>query len=181
MIRDLAERIRFWKNADRVGPDILLTHWMLYYKSSARKLCKSKFKHFDDTAEFRPGAYAFTCSNISIGRRVVIRPNTVLHGGPSTGSTELVIEDDVLLGGGIHIYSGYHNFEDPNIPIIEQGFGKPEAVILKKGCWIGANAIILKGVTIGEHAVVGAGSIVTKSVPPLVVVAGNPAKVIRKL
>lgn len=49
------------------------------------------------------------------------------------------------------------------------------------GAWIGARAIILKGVTIGEGAIIGAGSVVTKDVPPWTIVAGNPAKIIRKL
>lgn len=54
-------------------------------------------------------------------------------------------------------------------------------VIISKGAWIGSRAIILKGVNIGEGAVIGAGSVVTKDVPPWTVVAGNPAKVIREL
>jgi acetyltransferase-like isoleucine patch superfamily enzyme len=47
--------------------------------------------------------------------------------------------------------------------------------------WIGANVIILKGVTIGEGAIVGAGSVVTKDVPPYTIVAGNPARIIREI
>ena len=47
--------------------------------------------------------------------------------------------------------------------------------------WIGMNCIILKGVTIGEGAIVGAGSVVTKSVPPWTIVGGNPAKVIKEI
>ena len=54
-------------------------------------------------------------------------------------------------------------------------------VILRKGCWIGANSIILPGVEIGENSVVGAGSIVTKSFPKGVVIAGNPAKLIKEI
>ena len=52
---------------------------------------------------------------------------------------------------------------------------------MKRGCWVGANAIILPGVTIGENAVVGAGSVVTKSIPDKVVAVGNPARIIRHL
>jgi acetyltransferase-like isoleucine patch superfamily enzyme len=54
-------------------------------------------------------------------------------------------------------------------------------VIIRDNVWIGMNAIILKGVTIGENSVVAAGAVVTKSVPPNVVVAGNPAVVIKTL
>jgi len=53
--------------------------------------------------------------------------------------------------------------------------------VLRKGCWIGANAVILPGVIIGENSVVGAGSVVTKSIPNGVIAVGNPAKVIRKI
>lgn len=54
-------------------------------------------------------------------------------------------------------------------------------IFIKDKSWIGFNSIILKGVTIGEGAIVGAGSVVTKSVPPYTIVAGNPAKIIREI
>ncbi|MFZ2631279.1 MAG: acyltransferase [Desulfosalsimonadaceae bacterium] len=54
-------------------------------------------------------------------------------------------------------------------------------IIISRGAWVGAKVIILKGVTIGEGAIVGAGSVVTRDVPPWTIVAGNPAKIIRQL
>jgi acetyltransferase-like isoleucine patch superfamily enzyme len=56
-----------------------------------------------------------------------------------------------------------------------------EPIQISMGVWIGAKTIILKGVTIGEGSVVGAGSVVTKNVPPWTIVAGNPARVIREI
>ncbi len=56
--------------------------------------------------------------------------------------------------------------------------GKSSPVVLEDYCWIGAGAIVLKGVTVGKHAIVGAGAVVTKSVPPRMIAAGNPARVI---
>lgn len=178
---EIKERFRFWNAADRIGPDIISTHWRLYLKSLMRKFCKRKFKYFDETAEFRPGAYAVGCSNISIGRRVVIRPGTFIIADSGENGAGITIEKDVLIGSGVHIYVDKHKFDDPGQPIIDQGYVKSREVILKKGCWIGANSIILPGVTIGENAVVGAGSVVTKNVPDRVVAVGNPAKVIKSI
>jgi hypothetical protein len=153
LISEIYGRISFWKNVDRIGPDIPGTHWMLHFKSTMSRLCKRKFKYFDDTAEFRPNAYAITCSKISIGSKVVIRPGTMLFADPRNGDNgSIIIEDDVLLGSGIHIYVANHRFDKPDIPHIQQGHYPPESVVLRKGCWIGANCII-QGLVVGpqEH------------------------------
>jgi acetyltransferase-like isoleucine patch superfamily enzyme len=171
--------MRFWNAADRIGPDMLSTHWRLYLKSTMLKLCMKKFKYFHNTAEFRPGAYAIGCSRISIGKRVVIRPGTMLHADTRENGAGIVIEDNVLMGSGIHIYVDTHKFDNSDTPLIDQGFYESREIILRNGCWIGANTIILPGVTVGENAVVGAGSIVTKDIPARTVAVGNPAKVVR--
>lgn len=179
LIFEIFRRIRYWKNADRIGPDIPGTHWMLHFKSSRRKLCKRKFKYFADTADFRPGAYAICCSKINLGQRVVIRPGSMLFADPRENGAGITIEDDVILGSGIHFYCHDHKFDNPAIQIIDQGHLKSKPIILKKGCWIGANCIILSGVTVGKNSVVGAGSVITKSLPDKVLAVGNPTKVIR--
>jgi acetyltransferase-like isoleucine patch superfamily enzyme len=56
-----------------------------------------------------------------------------------------------------------------------------ETTLVKKGASIGSGSTILSNVTIGEHAIVGAGSVVTKDVPPRTIVAGNPARVLRTI
>ena len=178
---EIFSRIRFWRNANRIGPDIPGTHWMLHFKSTMLKLCKKKFKYFDDTAEFRPGAYAICCAKISIGRRVVIRPASMLFADSREDGAGITIEDDVMLGSGVHLYVSNHKFDNPDLPIIDQGHMESESIILKRGCWIGANCILLPGVTVGENSVVGAGSVITKSLPDKVMAVGNPAKVIRKI
>jgi acetyltransferase-like isoleucine patch superfamily enzyme len=181
LLRELRDRVKFWKNADRIGPDIPATYWRLFMKSTMLKLCRKKFYHFADSAEFRPGAYAVGCSKISIGKRVVIRPGTHLHGATADLELGIIIEDDVLIGSGVHIYINNHNFDNPDIPIIDQGHYTAKPVTLKKGCWIGANAVLLPGVTIGENSVVGAGAVVTRSIPDRVLAAGAPAKVIKAI
>lgn len=175
-------RIKFWNDVDRVGQDILSTHWRLHFKSTMRNLCAKKFMRFGQGAEFRPGAYADACSKISIGNDVVIRPGTFLFADPTEGGGEIIIEDKVLIGPGVHLYANNHEFSDPSRAIYDQGYPAPtklDSIILKKGCWVGAGVIILPSVTIGENAVIGAGSVVTKNIPPFAVAVGNPAKVIK--
>lgn len=182
IINDIIKKYRFCKTTDRIGPDIPFTHWKLHFNKSMHKLCKEKFLYFSETAQFRAGAYAVGCSKISIGNRVIIRPNVMLFGETVIDmNCSILIEDDVMIGSGVHIYVNNHKFDDPNIPLIDQGYYPDQKVILKKGCWIGANAIILPGVSIGENSVVGAGSIVTKSIPDRVVAVGSPAKVVKSI
>lgn len=170
--------------ADRIGPDIPFTQFPLYFPTSMRKLCKKKFKYFGDNAEIRPGAYVEACSKISIGNNVVIRPGTFLYADPTINGGGIIIEDEVLIGPGVHFYTNNHEFSETNKPIFQQGYpiASPEnRILVRKGSWIGANSLILPGVEIGENSVVGAGSVVTRNVPAKVVVAGNPGRIIREL
>jgi len=134
-LREFLQRMSYWIKADRIGPDFPLTHWKLYFKSSMRNLCESKFKKFGAGSEFRPGAYAEACSKISIGLNVIIRPGTFLFADPSAGGAGITIEDEVLIGSGVHFYTNNHEFSNPNIPIREQGYpasSGDEAILVKK-------------------------------------------------
>ncbi|MES2828411.1 MAG: acyltransferase [Bacteroidota bacterium] len=181
MLTEILQKRKFWRTTDRLGPDILSTYWRIFLKSTMLTLCKKKFKNFAESAELRPGAYVIGCSQISIGERVIIRPGCMLHGETSTLNESILIEDDVMIGSGVHIYVENHRFDDTSIPLIEQGHYPAKKIILKKGCWVGANTIILPGVTIGINSVVGAGSVVTRSIPDFALAVGNPAKVIKLL
>ena len=111
-------------------------------------------------------------------------PRDTLFASPIAGGGGIVIESDVLIGSCVHFYTNNHEFADVTKPISAQGHMPPQpsdTIIVRRGSWIGANATILRGVEIGENSVVGAGSVVTKSVPPRVVAAGNPARMIRKI
>ncbi|MBI5728780.1 MAG: acyltransferase [Candidatus Magasanikbacteria bacterium] len=180
-IRECVQRIIFWRNADRVGPDIPWTYWRLFFPKQMRRLCKKMFKAFGEGAEIRPGSYIVCCSRINIGRRVVVRPGSVFEADPRPGEQGIMIGDDVLLGPGVHIYVNNHDFDNPEVSTIDLPETPSKAVVVERGAWIGANAIILPGVVVGEHSVIGAGSVVTKSVPPYTIVAGNPARIIRAL
>ena len=174
---DIVRKIRFSWRSNRLGPDMICTHWMLHFPSAMKWICNRKFRSFAEDSDFRAGSYAFYTENILLGERVVIRPGTVLGADPVAIIT---IEDDVLIGMNTHIYANDHCFDNPDMPISEQGHVAADVKICK-GSWIGANVTILAGVTIGENAVVAAGAVVTKDVPPRCVAGGVPAKVIKKI
>ncbi|MEC4726567.1 acyltransferase [Shewanella sp. D64] len=178
----MIKKINYWLQVKRIGPDIPLTHLLLHSKRLGTWLCRKKFAKFGHNSAMRPGSYAICCDHISIGNEVVLRPGTMLFGsehGPK--SVNITIEDYVLIGSGVHIYTANHEFSDPQQPIFSQGHKPIQPVIISTGAWIGANAIILPGVTVGQNSVVGAGSVVTKDVPPFTVVAGQPARIIKQL
>lgn len=178
----LIKKIKYDIRADRIGPDCPFTHWKLFFKRRMEKLCKEKFADFGEGSEVRPYSFFINCSKISLGKNVVVRPGSMFFADirfPDLGM--IMIEDDVLIGSGVHIYVSNHKFGMTGIPVIGQGHFDPLNTRLKKGCWIGANSILLPGVSIGENSVVGAGSIVTKDVPDNVVVIGNPARIIKEL
>jgi len=182
LIADIFKKIGQNIKADRIGPDIPFTHWRLHYTKTMRKLCESKFKKFADDAQFRPGAYAISCSQIEIGKRVVIRPQSMLFAETANKQdVSIVIEDDVMMGSGVHIYVSNHRFDNPDRPIIEQGHSPSQQVRIEKGSWLGANVIVLPGVTIGQNSVIGAGAVVTSSIPAHSVAVGCPAKVIKSI
>ena len=180
----MIQKIKFWVQGDRIGPDMPLMHWMLHFKKTMRFLCVKKFKYFGENAAVRPFVYAVACSKISIGKNTTIRPLSCLFADPRPNGGGITIEDDVLLGGGIHFYTNNHMFNDISKPIYEQDHKEAtisNSIRVSTGCWIGASSIILPGVEIGQNAVIGAGTVVTKSVPAFCVFAGNPGKVIRFL
>lgn len=178
LIKELYNKYKFCKNSDRIGPDIPFTHWKLHFKSSMKKLCKRKFKSFGDGADFRPGAYAIHCSNISLGENVVVRPSTMMF---ADEFAEIIVGNNVMIGAGVHFYVNNHKFDRRDIPLIEQGYYPSESILIGEGAWIGANSTILPGVEIGVNSVIGAGAIVTKSIPDFSIAVGNPAKVIKTL
>lgn len=126
----------------------------------------------DDT---KVGTFVEIQKGAHIGRRCKISSHTFICEG-------VIIEDEVFIGHGVM-------FTNDRLPRATAGDGKLqteadwkcESTVIKKGASIGSGATLLCGITIGERAIVGAGSVVTKNVPPRAVVAGNPAKVIRYL
>ena len=123
--------------------------------------------------------------------RIEIGSRTFVGGSTIIAAKKIVIGDDVLISWGCSIVD--HNshspvFEERRDDVCDWRRGhknwlnvKIAPVIISDKVWIGFNVCILKGVSIGEGSVIGAGSVVTKNVPPWTVFAGNPAKEVRKL
>lgn len=86
----------------------------------------------------------------------------------------VIIRDGVTVSQFVYICNGTHDLNNPRLPLM---IGD---ILIDKNVFIGAKAIILPGVSLGEGSVVGAGSVVTKDVKPWEIVAGNPAKFIKK-
>jgi virginiamycin A acetyltransferase len=105
-----------------------------------------------------------------------IGPNVYI--GPRCHIGLAHIERDALLAAGVHVTSGArtHGIDDPSRPIREQT-GVTSAVRIGAGAWIGSSAVIMAEV--GNGSVIGAGAVVTRPLPSLVVAAGVPAKIIR--
>ena len=89
------------------------------------------------------------------------------------------IGNHVILAQNITISGLNHHYENPQLPIHQQGVATA-AIRIEDNSWIGANSVITAGVQIGKHVVVGAGSVVTKNIPDYSIAVGNPAKVIKK-
>lgn len=93
---------------------------------------------------------------------------------------QIIIEDDVLIGGGVKCYdTDFHSLSYEQRMKKTDTHVKSKPICIKRGAFIGAHSIIMKGVTVGEKSIVGAGSVVTKSIPDGEIWAGNPAKFIK--
>ncbi|WP_277869178.1 acyltransferase [Nocardioides houyundeii] len=109
-----------------------------------------------------------------IGDRCVIGARTTI-----TAHESVVIGDDVWFGQSVFISDASHGYQDPGMPIGLQ-LGRHQPVSIGSGSWIGNGAVILPGATVGRHVVVGAGSVVRGHVEDHAVVAGVPARTVRR-
>ena len=132
--------------------------------------------------KFQLGDYSviesFACINNAVGD-VIIGDHTRV-GLHNTIIGPVTIGSHVNLAQGITVTALNHNFADSEKRIDEQGVSTTP-VVIEDDVWIGANAVVLPGVRIGNHSVIAAGAVVTKDVPPHSIVAGVPAKVIKKI
>ncbi len=136
----------------------------LFSKLTGRKV--------DESFLLIPPFYTAGGDEICVGRNVFINQNCTFYdlGG-------LDIADDVMIGPNVSIITAGHALEPSKRRAIT--IGKP--IVIERNVWIAAGATVIGGVRVGENSVVAAGSVVTKSVPPNSLVAGNPARLIRSI
>ena len=124
----------------------------------------------------------FAGKNINIGRYSKIHKSTKIGNNSGIGygceiNNGVTIGESVMMGPNVLIYAQNHCTERTDIPMREQGMAKIRPVIIEDDVWIGARVIILPGVTIGKGSVIGAGAVISKSIPPYSVAVGNPARI----
>jgi acetyltransferase-like isoleucine patch superfamily enzyme len=121
------------------------------------------------------GAFVEVQKNAKIGRRCKISSHTFICEG-------VTIEDSVFIGHGVvFINDTYPRATNAEGSLKTDVDWTVEPTVIKRGASIGSGTTILANVTVGENSIVGAGSLVTKDVPPNSIVAGNPARILRRI
>lgn len=146
----------------RLGKDVKLANFVNLYGCTVG----------DET---KIGAFVEVQKNARIGSRCKISSHTFVCEG-------VMIEDNVFIGHNVTFTNDtYPRATAPDGGLKTDADWKVEYTTVKKGASIGSGSTILSNVTIGEMSIVGAGSLVTKDVPPCVIVAGNPARILRRI
>jgi maltose O-acetyltransferase len=141
--------------------------------ASRMALLRKLFGAVGDGADILP---RFCCDygyNIRLGRNAFINYNCVF-----LDCAPIVIGDDLQMGPAVQLYAATHPLDRR---LRGAGWESTGPIRIGDGVWFGGGAIVLPGVTIGDGCVIGAGSVVTRDVPAESVVAGNPARIIRRL
>ena len=146
---------------------------LFFYKLNRYLFSKLGYQ-IHPTVRISSQARLFGNINLKIGENTFIGHYTLLMGGDSS----IIIGDDCDISSNVTIVSGTHKLNPEGIRMAGKGIGKD--IVIGNGVWIGASATILPGVTIGDKSVIAAGSIVNKNVSTYTIVAGNPAKPIKK-
>lgn len=158
---------------------LIYTHILSKIPYSLGNKCRAHYAHrylknFGKLSYISTNVRLLSPGRISIGQNVGIARDVNIdgRGGIEIGDFSIIGFESVLL-------TSTHNSSNKEIPIAKQGmYSKP--VKIGKDCWIGLRVTVLPGIEIGEGCIVGANSVVTKNIPSYCVVAGVPARIIRK-
>jgi acetyltransferase-like isoleucine patch superfamily enzyme len=157
--------------------------WIIFFGARVwrriwMRVVKFMFKECGRNVIFDPRD-SFTYSTIVIGEDVFIGSGAVFHASESA----IIIGNKVMFGPRVIIMGGDHNTAEVGrymFDVKEKRSRDDLPVVIEDDVWVGAGSIILKGVAVGRGSIVGAGSVVTRSVPEFSVVTGVPAKFVRQ-
>jgi len=142
----------------------------------SRALARHRFGALGEGSTWDPTTSVIVgFENFYIGRNVFIGG----HAWLSARGVPVRIGDDTIVGPGLYILAGDHEFGTPGVSYRRAVEGKNAGVTVGRNVWIGARVTILKGVNVGDAAVIGAGAVVTRDIPAFAVAVGNPARVAR--
>ncbi|MBX3413382.1 MAG: sugar O-acetyltransferase [Pirellulales bacterium] len=155
--RDLCQALNATREADEEG---------------RRAIVRQLFARGGDDVWIQPPFYCDYGAHISVGKKCFFNFNCVV-----LDVCPVTIGDHTIFGPAVQIYAATHPLEAQARRSVE--YGKP--IEIGSDVWVGGGAILCPGVKIGSNSIIGAGSIVTRDVPAGVIVAGNPAKIIRSI
>jgi len=112
---------------------------------------------------------------IRIGNNVYINNNCNL-----TSAKSITIKDNVVMAFNVSCFDFNHDYSDISLCVKYSGLSVIGDIVISENCWIGMNVSIIGSVYLGKNCIVGANSVVTKSFPENTVIAGNPARIIKK-
>jgi acetyltransferase-like isoleucine patch superfamily enzyme len=115
-------------------------------------------------------------AEIEIGTGCFLNKNTML-----AAAERIEIGDHVMFANNCFVGDADHRYDDPEKPITHQGFVPRGPVRIGSNSWFGVGCVVTGGVQIGDRCVIGANSVVTRDLPPGVIAAGAPAKVLREI
>lgn len=172
----------YYPNSDEITRDQFMCLDKLYDFNATRptelkkraEMLKCMFAEIGEDCYIEPPLHAnWGGKHVHFGRNVYANFNLTL-----VDDTHIYIGDYTMLGPNVTIATAGH----PILPELrEKAYQFNLPVHIGRNCWLGAGVVVLPGVTIGDNTVIGAGSIVTKDIPPNVVAVGNPCRVMRPI
>lgn len=161
-----------------------------------------KYWSFGSGSRIQKPAFVYGTSAIELGRNVNIwhharieafnvlgikKPKIVIGDGSTIhpyahigAALSITIGRGALFASNVYVTDHDHDYYDPDDPVITNRRVLAIPVVIGDYVWVGENAMVLKGVTIGKKSIIGAGSIVTRNIPPYSIAVGSPARVVKQ-
>ena len=146
---------------------------MRNFKKFRYKFVKKLFKKCGRNVNIENGFWFGTGEQIEIGDFSGIGLKCQIYGSVKMGKY-------IMVGPEVLIITRNHNFANTSVPMVKQGYQETKQVVIEDDVWIGARSVILPGVKIGTGSIIAVGSVVKKDVEPFSIVAGAPAKLVKK-